>query len=250
MKAPIPADEAERLADLDALDVVGSEPSEPWDRIARLASFVCGTPIALVGVIDEHHHWFKAAVGTEIRQNDREHAVCAHLMDGPDYLEVPDLSQDERFHDNPFVQGEPHLRFYAGVPVESPWGHRLGTICVYDLAPRELSEAQRAAMKDLSYLANDLFALRAQELRLRALGTDAAEQELHDAARDVLNESRHNLATPLTPLLLQLATLSSQVKDDPSLASSVAKAQEHGRHLREVVDAVTANIARRVGLQG
>ena len=121
-----------------------------FDDITRLAAYVCQTPIAVISLVDRDRQWFKARVGLGPRETSRDCAFCAHaiLQDTP--LSVPDAMADERFADNPLVTDEPYIRLYAGAPLITPEGFKLGTLCVIDRAPRTLSPEQLAVLRMLS----------------------------------------------------------------------------------------------------
>ncbi|HLL85474.1 MAG TPA: GAF domain-containing protein, partial [Longimicrobium sp.] len=150
MKAPLPAHEAERLAALHEYQILDTSPEQAYDDVTLLASQLCGTPIALLTLIDEDRQWFKSRVGLEVPETSREVAFCAHSILHEEVTVVPDATLDERFADNPFVTGEPRIRFYAGAPLITPDGHELGTLCVLDHRPRLISEEQRTALRTLS----------------------------------------------------------------------------------------------------
>jgi GAF domain-containing protein len=172
MKAPLPTNEAERLAALKEYHILdtGTEPS--YDDITTLAAHICEVPIAVVSLVDETRQWFKSRVGVEQQQTPREVAFCAHaiLQDRPFIVE--DATKDRRFADSALVTGEPHIRFYAGVPLVNPEGLALGTLCVVDHQPRRLSAAQRKALQALSRQVMALLELRRVSARL----ADALEQ--------------------------------------------------------------------------
>ncbi|WP_374622295.1 GGDEF domain-containing protein [Pandoraea sp.] len=153
-------DEAERLAALRRYAILDTPPEPAFDRIVRLASHLLGAPISLVSLIDESRQWFKARQGLEVSQTPRSIAFCAHAILGDDVLVVPDARADRRFADNPLVTGAPNIRFYAGAPLRTPEGHRLGTLCVLDRRPHTLDDEKRALLADLSALVVDALELR------------------------------------------------------------------------------------------
>jgi len=155
MTLPIPRDEEERLVDLRSLDLLDTPTDERFDRITRIAQRCFGVPIALVSLIDEDRQWFKARVGLEAKEVPRELSFCAHAIMGDDILLVADASADERFRDNPLVTGDPGIRFYAGAPIDSPSGHKLGTLCVIDRSRRDFGGQDRALLRDLANLVED-----------------------------------------------------------------------------------------------
>jgi PAS domain S-box-containing protein len=159
--APLPPDEPQRLAALHRLRLLDTPPEPLFDGFARLAAQICETPIALVSLVDAERQWFKANVGLPgSNETPREVSFCAHTILGDPLLEVPDALADARFADNPFVQADPHIRFYAGAPLRLPDGLRMGTLCVVDRAPRVLSERQRAMLVELAATASHALLLR------------------------------------------------------------------------------------------
>ena len=150
MKAPRHENEAARLAALRRYAVLDTPPEQEFDDLTRLAALICGTPIALVSLIDENRQWFKSAFGLQIREIPRDTAFSAHAVLEPGVLVVRDALDDERFRDNPFVTGESKIRFYAGAPLLTPEGYPLGTLCVYDRVPRDLTADQIEALQALA----------------------------------------------------------------------------------------------------
>ncbi|MFZ6005298.1 MAG: PAS domain S-box protein [Actinomycetota bacterium] len=152
---PTLPEEAERMEALRRYEVLDTAADPEFDHIAELASIVCQTPIALITLVDERRQWFKARVGLDIESTARDAAFCAHAIATDDLMVVPDAMQDSRFATNPLVLGDPKIRFYAGAPIVTPDGYRIGTVCAIDREPRELSPTQQAALGVLAKMAVD-----------------------------------------------------------------------------------------------
>jgi GAF domain-containing protein len=144
---PLPANESARLLALHDLNILDSEPEEAFDELARLASAICDTPISAVSSIDSKRQRFKARVGFDMTETAREMSFCGYAILKRQPMIVPDASKDVRFADNPLVVGAPHIRFYAGAPLQTSAGLNVGSLCVIDRNPRELRPEQQAALK-------------------------------------------------------------------------------------------------------
>lgn len=147
---PIALDEPDRLAALERYDVLDTPAEQAYDDLTLLASYICGTGMALISLVDEGRQWFKSRVGLELRQTERDVAFCAHAIAGRDTMIVTDALKDHRFAFNPLVQEDPEIRFYAGAPLRTADGHALGTLCVLDRKPHQLSAEQLRALEALS----------------------------------------------------------------------------------------------------
>jgi PAS domain S-box-containing protein len=170
-----PPDEEARLAALRSYDILDTTPELAFDDITRIAAEICGTPIALISLIDEGRQWFKSRIGLEAAETSRDLAFCAHAILHADHvMVVPDASIDPRFADNPLVTSAPNIRFYAGAPIVSPDGHGLGTLCIIDDKARSISSDQEAALAALSRQVVAQLELRK---RLRELERTAKERE-------------------------------------------------------------------------
>ena len=165
--APLPPDEAARMQSLQEHQLLDTLPEEVYDDITRLASEICGTPISLLTLVDEKRQWFKSKQGLGVDETPREYSFCAHaIIDPNEVFVVPDARYDERFHDNPLTTGEPHVIFYAGVPVRDADGRPLGTLCVIDNRPRDMSDQKLESLKALAKLVNAHFKLRKTKMEL------------------------------------------------------------------------------------
>lgn len=160
-KPDIPQDEAARLNALRSLNILDTPSEERFDRLTRLAKRIFGVPIALVSLIDEDRQWFKSGVGLDVNETPRDISFCGHAILGNEVFIIPDATKDKRFADNPLVLNEPNIRFYAGCPLKSLNGNKLGTLCILDRKPRSLSEEDLQTLKDLaSMVEGELAALQ------------------------------------------------------------------------------------------
>jgi len=171
--APVPANEQERLEALRRIGILDTAPEHAYDQLTELAASICGTPVAILSLIDSDRQWFKSKVGLEITETSRDIAFCAHTIVERHLLVVPDTTADSRFADNPAVTSEPHIRFYAGAPLITPDGHALGTLCVLDYVPRQLSNQQREALQILSSQAVAQLELRKAKADLKDVASSA-----------------------------------------------------------------------------
>jgi GAF domain-containing protein len=149
--APKAHNEAARLESLRSYQLLDTAPEPAFDEVVNLVAFVCQTPISLLTLVDDERQWFKATAGIDIRETHRDLSFCAHaILDPSALLEVQDTREDERFNTNPFVVAAPHVRFYAGIPLVSPEGHALGTLCTLDHRPRKFDDNQRRALRAIA----------------------------------------------------------------------------------------------------
>lgn len=169
IRPPYPPDEELRLRQLRALEILDTAPEEGFDRITRLASQLLDAPIALVSLVDGSRQWFKSRVGLDAQETPREIAFCAHAIVGREPLVVNDATRDVRFQANPLVTGDLGIRFYAGVPLQCGEGSAMGTLCVIDQKPRELSGREIDLLRDLACLAERELAYRAARAVTREL---------------------------------------------------------------------------------
>jgi GAF domain-containing protein len=196
---PVPANEPQRLNALHALDILGSPPEIAYDEIAELAAQVCGCPIGYISFIDDDRRWLKAQYGLSSMVADvpRAASVCSTTICGAEMLVVQDMTQDRRFDRAALVVGDPHCRFYCGVPLITDEGYALGTLCVLDFEPRRLTFEQTEALRRLA-----LQVLTLLELRRRLIEHDRTIRQLDQARHEVTTQKAraeellHNLLPP------------------------------------------------------
>lgn len=152
LRAPVDKDEKERLAALRLLNLLDTAPEERFDRYTRIAAALFDVPVALVTLVDEDRQWFKSCIGTNECETSREVSFCAHALKQQEVMVVADALADPRFADNPIVVGGPRIRFYAGAPLRILGGHCIGTLCIIDHRPRQLSDEERKLLADLGRL--------------------------------------------------------------------------------------------------
>jgi len=174
-KPIIPINESDRLEALNRYHILDTLPEQEYEDLTQLAAEICGTPIALISLIDRDRQWFKSKVGLDVSETPRDISFCGHAVADGAFLNVPDTTQDNRFADNPLVAKDPRIRFYAGMPLKTSDNFTLGTLCVIDYQPRNLTEKQIQQLESLSRLVISQFELRRNNVTRKA-------------AEDALNE--------------------------------------------------------------
>ncbi len=235
MLAPRPPEEVQRLATLYDLGILDTPQEKDYDDIVTLASGVCGVPVSLVSLVDADRQWYKAKVGTDVTETPRDLSFCSHAILGRDLLLVPDARRDPRFADHPDVVADPGVRFYAGAPLVTSDGYALGTLCVVDGRPRQLTVEQLRALRALARQVTAQLELRryAGVLARTTARLHALERRTDDRAALVGAELR----APLRDLGGYLDRLGSTGVHDPDAAADLGRAAAaHVRGLRVVLD--------------
>lgn len=150
MKAKLPSDEVQRVASLHSLNILDTVAEERFDRVTRLATALFDVPMAMISLVDANRQWFKSCVGSSSRETGRDEAFCSHVVTSREPMIIPDAFRDPRFADNPLVLSDPHIRFYAGVPLILKDGSCIGTLCLVDIRPRTLQGNEMQRLNDLA----------------------------------------------------------------------------------------------------
>jgi signal transduction histidine kinase len=207
---PAPFNDTERLNTLASYDVLDTPPEQTFDCLTRLACTQFDAPIAVVSLVDQARQWFKSSQGLNVTETPREVAFCAHAILRDEPLIVLDATRDERFCTNPLVCGDPGIRFYAGAPLTTRQGFRLGTFCVIDLTARQdFAGDEIVALKDFA-----LAAMQALELRKRVMLTEATSQEdriAEDARTELFSMVAHEIKSPIAALYKMAQTMGSRI---------------------------------------
>ncbi len=240
MRVPeTPINELERLRELNEYSLLDTLPEEDYDNITQLASQICGTPIALITLIDKDRQWFKSSLGLAGTETPRNVSFCAHAILSPEeIMVVPDSREDDRFFDNPLVSGAPQVVFYAGIPLVTNKGFPLGALCVIDSVPHNISREQLKSLKALSTNVVRLFELRKSKMELEMVQTELQRknQELERFA----SIAAHDLKSPLSNIssivdLLKMAHSEHLSEEGQEL---IGLLDESSQQLRELIDGI------------
>ena len=210
MKLPqIPKNELERLDALLSYKVLDTHPEKDFDDITRLASEICDMPVSIITLLDENRQWFKSKIGLDLNETARDVSFCGHAINNPhENFIIENVLEDERFIGNPLVTGELQIRSYAGVPLVTPEGFALGTLCVIDNRVKKLDQFQITALEKLANQAMKLLELRRNNYRLTE-----SHNSLSQRYKDLEQFSRvvsHDIKSPLNNIIL----LAKMIKED------------------------------------
>ncbi|MBE7636587.1 response regulator [Sneathiella sp. P13V-1] len=192
--------EEARLQSLQNYEILDTAAEQAFDRLTQLASTFYASPIALVSLVDRDRQWFKSRVGLDAEETPRSLAFCHHAIQGDQAFIVNDASKDDRFKDNPLVTGAPDIRFYAGAPLKTPDGHKIGTLCIIDQEPR--TDFRQEDSEQLRLLAD--IVVSEMELRIKNQNLNLAMKEVEKASKsrsDFLSSISHEIRTPLTGVI-------------------------------------------------
>lgn len=230
---PIPHNELARLAALKRYNILDTLPEHAFDDATKLVSYICGVPIAHISFIDESRQWFKSEIGIGVPEVPREISFCRYTILESDMVEIPDTHLNERFKDDPNVTGGFKVRFYAGVPLTTPDGYNIGTICAIDHVSKELNENQRNAISIVAkHVINQL------ELRTKNIELDAQKKIAERAvlAKDsFLANMSHEIRTPLNAII-GFTDLLAQTKLDTVQQDYIGSVQIAGENLLLIVN--------------
>jgi len=187
---PIEENQMKRLAALERYDVLDTPKEDPFERIAALIQLVFGVETSIISMIDGHRQWYKAARGTPNASVPIEESFCRLTVDSDMAVIVPDASTDERFKDNPNVTGTAHVRFYASVPLRTPDGASIGTLCAIDSQPRDFSQRDTEVLEGLGRLVINELELRRLAATDGLTGTQTRRAFKEDARRCLARAER------------------------------------------------------------
>lgn len=206
----LPDNEKQRLQALESYQIMDSLPEEDFDELTKMASQICGTPIALITLVDSSRQWFKSKLGIDVEQTPRAHAFCAHTITDPDgIMVVSNAKEDERFAKNPLVTGDPNIAFYAGISLLTPEGMPLGSLCVIDTVPRTLDDQQLWSLKVLGKQV-----IAQMELRKKLLlicETNKRLAETNQFMQQFATTAAHDIKNPLATISMSTELLTKHL---------------------------------------
>lgn len=266
--AAFPANESERIQKLLSYSILDTASETIYDDITEVAAYICGTATSLVSLVDVSRQWFKSTVGLDAMETPRDMAFCAHAILRPEVLVVPDARADERFANNPLVTGAPYIRFYAGAPLITAEGCAVGTLCVVDYVPKQLSSKQIQALEALarqvvSHLESRLTVQRVHAEITKQRKTEAKLRQVNVALKEhtqTIYQKNKQLEQAFQELRLTQSQLVQQEKmaglgqlvagiaheiNNPVgfIAGNIAPAKRYATDLLELIDLYQAEYA-------
>ena len=231
--AQVPVDDEQRLEDLYSYNLLDSKPEDDYDDLVELAGYICGCPISLITLIDKDRQWFKSKRGMDNSETSRKDSFCSHAILNNEIMTVVDASVDERFHDNPLVTGKPGIRFYAGSPIISAAGYKLGTICVIDHKPKTLTAEQQKALTQLAKQVSRLLELRKKNVLIRERALEIISiknsaitevmQQKWDENKSLAYDLHEGLAQEIAGCLMSLQSVKNNPVDNNALLDTIKK---------------------------
>lgn len=211
--------EARRLEALHQYQILDTPPEQVFDDLAFLAAQICGTPIALINLIDTKRHWFKAKIGLDIPQMPRDIGFCPFCIEKGDTLVIPDTLTDKQYASDPVVTSEPYVRFYAGVPLITPSKEAIGTVCIVDQKPRQINDEQLEALKAISRMIIRQLEIRRNLTELASIKTD------YKQAKEALHESECTLYSFFDSAPMMMGTVELRHDDIKHISDNLASAK-------------------------
>lgn len=233
----IPANEMERLSALYEHNILDSMPESDFDHITWIASELCQAPMSMISIIDRTRQWYKSKIGITGSETPREFSFCGHAILQPNEIFlVPDSRNDERFYDNPYVIGDPHVSFYAGVPLVTEDGYALGTLCVLDNQPKDLTDSQKRSLRALASQAAALLELRRKSRLLQK--REEALMDTNAALERFAFVAAHDLKSPCNSIKALAALVQEHMQEE--LTPDVKEVIDHIGHasdnMRQMID--------------
>lgn len=208
-----PENESGRLSALEELQLLDPTPEENYDDITRLASFICKVPVSFISLIGKDKQLFKSRIGTDIKEAPRNISHCSHAILNPaELMEVPDTRLDKRFKDNPYTFANPAILFYAGMPLKDHKGLPLGTLCVLDTKPNELTEDQRSALKSLAKQVENLFEIRRKNIELAKASELLTRKNLQ--LKEFAGTVSHDMKMPLANMIMTVDLIKAKYQQN------------------------------------
>lgn len=236
IKPGMPENERERQKEVEKYQILDTLPEESYDSITSLMAYICEVPISLVSILDKDRNYLKSHHGVPMSEDPRERSFCGHTILSDDgIMIVPDASKDERFVDNPLVT-EMGVRFYAGAPLINPNGYKLGTLCVFDMQPKDLNEKQVKALTDMSKHVMIILEERYKNINLLQLQKDLVQR--NEQLKKFAYNVSHDLKSPLTNIMFLAEILADSLEgniDDKSL-KYIQKISNSGESLANYIN--------------